>query len=179
MRTNFGLAVFAAVSLAACSQEAERADGDGSDLAAGPEAEIAEVGEAEIPAAVRDLALATIPGMTVSEAERKERDGMVFWDVEGTRPDGSEVELDMLEEDGGYRVVEIQRDLPWDAVPSPVRAAAEARADMFVPERVIESTQNDGTVIYELFRPGQPKEPAAEIALKGDKAEFLTERWKY
>ena len=104
---------------------------------------------------------------------------MVFYDVEGTRPDGGEVELDMLEEAGGYRVVEVQRDLAWDAVPADARAVAEAAPDMFEPARVIESRQEDGTVIYELFAAGKPDEPAAEIAVRDGKAEMLAERWKY
>ena len=104
---------------------------------------------------------------------------MVFYDVEGTRADGSEVELDMLVEDGVFRVVEIQRDLAWADVPAPARAAAEAAPDMFTPVRVIESVQEDGAVIYELFREGQPGEPAAEVKLADGKAEMLTERWAY
>lgn len=184
MRLACKLAMPAMLALAACSPEAGTTSGDGPDLASGPEADITQVGEADVPAGVREVALATIPGMTVNEAERKEREGMVFWDVEGTRPDGSEVELDMLEEGDGYRVVEIQRDLAWAAVPASVRAAAEAQSGMFVPVRVIESTQAgspeaEGTVIFELFRDGEPKEPAAEIMLKDGKAEFLKERWKY
>ena len=179
---RIALLAFAALPLAltaACSPAGEEAGEDGAVLPAGPEAAISEVGADEIPAAVRAVALARIPGMTILEATRKERDGMVFYDVEGTRPDGSEVELDMLEENGGYRVVEVQRDIAWDEVPASVRAAAEAKRDMFTPVRVIEGVQEDGTVIYELFAPGQPGEPAAEVALRGGKAEVLTERSKY
>ena len=177
----FALASLAALT-AACSPDAGEdaaADGDSAILAAGPEAEIAELGADELPAGVRDAALLAVPGLTVTGAERKARDGMVFYDVEGTRPDGGEVELDMLEEAGGYRVVEVQRDLAWAAVPADARAAAEGAPDMFVPARVIESRQEDGTVIYELFAAGKPAEPAAEIAVKDGKAEMLTERWKY
>ena len=134
---------------------------------------------ADIPEGVRAAALAKIPGMTIDEVERKERDGMVFYDVEGKRPDGSEVELDMLEENGSFRVVEVQRDIDWKDVPAPVKAIADATPGMFVPQRVIESIQNDDTVIYELFAPDKPKEPAAEISFKNGKAELLTERWKY
>ena len=96
----------------ACSPASE--EPDTAVLADGPEALESELDAADIPEAVRTVALAKIPGMTILEATRKERDGLVFYDVEGTRPDGSEVELDMLEEDGGYRVVEVQRDIDWD-----------------------------------------------------------------
>jgi hypothetical protein len=45
--------------------------------------------------------------------------------------------------------------------------------------RVIESTQNDGAVIYELFAPGQPKTPALEVSWKDGKAKVLTEAWPH
>lgn len=160
--------------LAACSEPANDSDQSGL-LEAGPDATITEV--VDIPDAVRSAALAKIPGMVISEAERKERDGMVFYDVEGQRPDGSDVELDMLEEDGAYVVVEVQRDIDWTEVPEDARAAAPS--GLFTPVRVIESVQQDGTVIYELFQDGNPNEPSAEIAVKDGKAEMLIERWKY
>lgn len=179
----YSLAILTA--LAACSpdpvsdpsagQQAEQpADGT---LEAGPEAVISEVEANAIPDGVRAAALAKIEGMNIVEAERKERDGKVFYDVEGTRPDGSEVELDMLEENGTYTVVEVQRDMDWADVPQTARAAAPRT--LFTPVRVIESIQNDGTIIYELFEDGKPKEPAAEISLKDGAAKMLTERWKY
>ena len=67
----------------------------------------------------------------------------------------------------------------WDEPAALARAAAEAAPDMFVPVRVIESVQEDGAVIFELFREGQPGEPAAEVKLVDGKAEMLTERWAY
>ena len=175
-----------AASLAACApapappDEAEEAAGsDSAILADGPEAVITELAADDIPEGARAAALEAVPGMRFAGAERKERDGMVFYDVEGTRADGSEVELDMLVEDGVFRVVEIQRDLARADFPAPARAAAEAAPDMFAPVRVIESVQEDGAVIYELFREGQPGEPAAEVKLVDGKAELLTERWAY
>lgn len=165
----------------ACSPSADDAaqDSSGAVLADGPEAIISEVDSADIPEGIRTAALAKIPGMTIAEVERKERDGMIFYDVEGTRPGGAEVELDMLEENGTYQVVEVQRDIDWSDVPDNARAAALANADMFTPDRVIESVQEDGTVIYELFAPGKTDEPSAEISVKDGAAEMLTERWKY
>ena len=160
--------------LAACSKQDNEAD-QSAILEAGPEATITKIDD--IPDGVRSAALAEIPGMVISEAERKERDGMVFYDVEGTRPDGSEVELDMLEENGTYVVVEVQRDLKWADVPEIARAAVPS--SLFTPVRVIESLQRDGTVIYELFQDGNPKEPSAEISVKDGKAKMLTDRWKY
>ncbi len=162
------IAIFS-LSLMACS--------DDGTLAEGPETQIDDVNETDIPEGVRTAAEAKIPGMNIAEVERKERDGLVFFDVEGTRPDGSEVELDMLEENGSYTVVEVQRDIDWAEVPADAKSAAPDT--LFTPVRVIESLQNDGTIIYELFEDGKPKEPSAEISYKDGKAEMLTERWKY
>lgn len=148
-------------------------------LPAGPAATIDTVAAADLPAGVREAALARVPGMTIAEAERKARDGMIFYDVEGTRPDGSEVELDLLEQDGRFTVVEVQRDIAWADAPAAVIAAAKAAPDAFEPVRVIESTQEDGAVIYELFAAGKPGEPAAEIDWKDGKAALRRERAIY
>jgi len=170
------LTLVSALTLAACAPEAE----ESAILDEAPEQITTEIGLADLPEGVRAAAEATIPGMVIAEVERKEREGQVFFDVEGARPDGSEVELDMLEgEDGSFTVVEIQRDLAWADVPDNARAVAQAAEGMFEPVRVIESVQNDGTVIYELFEDGKPEAPSAEIAVKDGEAEMLTERWKY
>ena len=92
---------------------------------------ITELGADQIPEGARAAALEAVPKMSFAGAERKERDGMVFFDVEGTRADGSEVELDMLVEDGAFRVVEIQRDLAWADVPAPAHRVDAP--DMFTP----------------------------------------------
>jgi hypothetical protein len=148
-------------------------------LPAGPAAKIDTVAAADLPAGAREAVLARVPGMTIAGAERKRRDGMTFYDVEGTRPDGSEVELDLLEETGRFTVVEVQRDIAWAEAPAAVIAAAKAAPDAFEPVRVIESTQADGAVIYELFAAGKPGEPAAEIDWKDGKAALRRERAIY
>lgn len=169
----------AMLALVGCGKAEAPAAPEKSVLADGPKAEIDSVAAADLPAGVRDAALARIPGMKIAETERKERGGKIFYDVEGTRPDGSPVELDLIEEAGTYRVVEMQRDIAWADAPAPVRAAADAAADAFTPARVIESTQEDGTVVYELFAPGKTDEPAAEVNWKDGKAVLRTERNEY
>ena len=172
------------LALAACGKaeaptEASGAAPERSVLADGPAAEIGTVAEADLPPGVRDAVLARVPGMKIAETERKERGGKLFYDVEGTRPDGSPVELDLIEEAGKYRVVEMQRDIAWADAPAPVRAVAGAADDAFTPARVIESTQEDGTIVYELFAPGKADEPAAEVNWKDGKATLRTTRNEY
>jgi len=174
-----GMLVLAACGKAEAPAAPESAAPEKSVLAAGPKAEIDTLAAADLPAGVRDVVLARVPGMTIAEAERKERGGKTFFDVEGTRPDGSAVELDLIEEAGTYRVVEMQRDIAWADAPAPVRAAAGAAADAFTPARVIESTQEDGMIVYELFAPGKADEPAAEVNWKDGKAVLRSERNEY
>lgn len=148
-------------------------------LPEGPVTNTSEISANALDAEVVALIERTVPGMVIGDVERKEREGRIYLDVEGKRPDGSEVELDVLQEGVGWRLVEVQRDIAWDKAPAPVAAAAKAAPDAFTPERVIESTQTDGTVIYELFAPGRTDEPAMEIRVRDGKAEILGERWQH
>jgi hypothetical protein len=171
-------------ALTACSPSADTANGSASDngvLAAGPETAISNVGAADLPAGLTELVEVTVPGMTIVEAERKEREGRIYYDVEGTKPDGSEVEIDVLAgADGKLTAVEVQRDIDWTSAPTQVRAAAAAKKDAFTPDRVIESRQVEGgETIYELFAPGKPGEPAMEVRWQNGKAEVLGERWAH
>ena len=148
-------------------------------LAEGPVTNVTAVEGDSLPAPLRALAEKAVPGIVIAEAERKERDGRVYYDIEGQRPDGSEVELDVLQDGQDYKVVEIQRDIDWADAPAAARAVAEAQKGTFAPERVIESTQTDGSVIYELFAPNRKDEPAMEVRMANGKAEVLTERWQH
>jgi len=156
----------------------EPATGNGV-LAEGPVTNASRVAADALPAEIRALVERTVPGMTVDEAERKLREGRVYFDVEGRRPDGSEVELDILQEGDAFRVVEIQRDIAWAEAPAAVSAAARAAPGYFEPARVIESRQTDDSVIYELFAPGREDEPAMEVRLRDGKAALLDERWEH
>ena len=117
--------------------------------------------------------------MVIAEAELKELEVLRNYDVEGTLA-GADIELDLLETPRGWEVVEIQRDLPWTAVPAGVRAAAEAARAGFIPVRIIESVQAaDGAIIYELFADGQPATPALEVRAAGGRIEVLKETWPH
>jgi hypothetical protein len=131
--------------------------------------------ENAVPPEVAAAVKAASPQMTIAEAELKEREGRRYYDVEGTLPDGSEIELDMLETPQGWQVVEIQRDIAWTTAPAPVIAAAGKA----VPVRVIESKQTDGSIVYELFAEGKPQSPSLEVMWKDGQAEVLTEAWPH
>ena len=180
---SFSLCLAGAIAACSPTSDSGNEDGNGESsalLGDAPETVSSSIRGDAIPEGIRAAAEARIPGMTIDEVEKKEREGNTFFDVEGARPDGSEVELDMLQgEDGSFTVVEVQRDLDWSDVPENARAAADNVEGMFTPVRVIESIQNDGTVIYELFADGKPEAPSAEVSVKDGEAEMLTERWEY
>jgi hypothetical protein len=131
-----------------------------------------EVPLGEVPAAVLAAAAAAQPGFTAAEAEAETRDGRRYFDVGGKLADGSEVEFDIMEEGGSWRVVETQRDIRLEAAPEAVRKAAGT----FPAGRVIESRQADGLVIYELYDSQQRK---LEIKWDGKTAEALTQEWAH
>ena len=152
----------------------------GAAMAQAPETKITPVAAADLPPAVVSVVTAAAPGLKILEAELKEREGRRYFDVEGVLPDGAEIEFDLLETAGKWKIVETQRDIAWTATPQPVRDAAVKAVPKVAPVRVIESAQDDGTVIYELFAEGQPKTPSLEVSWKkGGTAKVLTEVWPH
>ena len=164
--------------LAGCQDESKVTDAPKSTTAGIPTT-VSAVDKSSLPPELVTVVMNTVPGIQIEEAERKEREDRVYYDVEGKRPDGSEVELDVLQEGDGYKVVEIQRDIEWSAAPEVARAAAASAPNAFEPVRVIESTQTDGSVIYELFAAGSPEKPSLEVRVADGKAEVLKEEWKH
>lgn len=162
-----------AILLAACTGE-----GEGNRVATSGKT---EVPLAEVPAEVLAAARAARPGFTPSEAEAETRDGRSYYDIGGTLPDGTEVEFDIMEENGAWRVVETQRDIAFAAAPEPVRAAALAEEPGLEPSRVIESVQADGLTIYELYaaQGTDPQGRKLEVKWDGTRAERLTEEWAH
>lgn len=130
---------------------------------------------AQVPEAVLAAARDARPGFTPAEAESETREGRRYFDVEGRLPDGSEIEFDIMEESGVWRVVETQRDIAFAAVPLPVQAAARAHDAALTPTRVIESTQADGLVIFEVYQ-GERK---LELRWDGREARVLDREWAH
>lgn len=180
--TYFMVACATLVSLAACGKQQEEAAPpapSASNEQTGIQTTVTEVDPSSLPPELLSIVTNAVPGMQIEGAERKEREGRVYYDVEGKRPDGSEVELDLLQEGEGYKVVEVQRDIPWSEAPEAARAAAAESEKAFEPVRVIESTQTDGSVIYELFAEGKPEKPSLEVRVVDGKAEVLKEEWMH
>ena len=162
-----------ALALAACA-----AEGEGNKVATSGKT---EVPLAEVPAQVLAAARGARAGFTPAEAEAETRDGRRYFDIGGTLADGSEVEFDIMEEGGAWRVVETQRDIAFAAAPEAVRAAARAKEPGLEPSRVIESVQQDGLTIYELYaaQGADPQGRKLEVKWDGTNAERLTEEWAH
>ena len=137
-----------------------------------------EVPVSLVPEAVIAAARAEQSGLTITEAESETRDGRRYYDIGAIRPGGGEIEFDIMEENGTWRVVETQQDIAFAEAPEAVRAAHTAE---FRPTRVIESRQADGLVIYELFGEvdGNPEGRKVEIRWDGTSAQVLEEEWAH
>lgn len=158
---RIGMTAALAIGLVSCGQPAANGNGPAAngqaDASAPASNRVAASGKvdvslAQVPVEVLAAATAVRPGFVAAEAETETRDGRLYYDIEGRMPDGAEIEFDIMQEGGRWRVVETQRDLAFAAVPAPVRAAALAHDATLAPTRVIESVQADGVVIFEIYQ---------------------------
>lgn len=130
-----------------------------------------------VPQAVLAAARHARPELTVTAAEHEVRDGREYYDVAGTLPDASELELDLVRDAGVWQVIEVQRDLGFDAVPEQVRSALPTA---WQPGRIIESDQGGGLVIYEFFGSGpEGREIKREVRWENGFAELLEDEWMH
>jgi hypothetical protein len=136
-----------------------------------------ETAASAVPAEIAAAVSAAAPGITITRGEADDANNE--YEVTGTMPGGDEVEFDMVQSNGEWTVLEIQRDVAWSSVPEPVRAAAAAAPNPFEPARVIESRQPaDGSIVFELFPPqrqdGSPGGPLLEVRWHEGKAAVVT-----
>jgi hypothetical protein len=141
------LVVSVALLFAACTPPAQQST------------EAPDATSAALDPAIVSVVEAAMPGIVISGGES---DGEGEFEVTGVL-DGQDYEFDLMGPDGGWRVVEIQRDIAWVDAPEAVRAAVGVAQNSFEPARVIESRQPvDGSVVYELFTEGATT-PAMEV----------------
>ncbi len=137
-----------------------------------------EVAIGDTPPAVLETARALRPDIAFTAVEKEVRNGRIYYDVEGTNEAGQEIELDIMQDGDAWVVVEIQRDIEFDETPSLVRDVLAENAPGVAPERIIESDQGDGVIIYEFFdRTADGVENKYEVKYDGETAVFLTEEW--
>jgi len=142
--------------------------------------EITEIALTDVPQSVVSLVMAERAGFEMEEVLKKVRDGRTYYDVEGELPSGDEIEFDVLMTRAGPEIVEIQRDILWKQVPKNARkVVTAANTDGLKVARVIESTQTDNSIIYEIFVEGHKSDPRFEAQVKDGEAKLLTSRWKH
>jgi uncharacterized membrane protein YkoI len=103
----------------------------------------AEMPPERTPQAVRDAAARVIEGIVLAEAEQRNRDGRVVFDLEG-EVGGEDCELRVS---AGGEVLEAE--MPASAAPEVVRAAALRAVEGILLEEA-ERDLDDGEVVYEL-----------------------------
>ncbi|EWH08256.1 putative alginate lyase [Catenovulum agarivorans DS-2] len=135
---------------------------------------------ADIPAGVIKQIAAVRPKFVAKEAEKEFKHGKVYIDVEGLDQYGNEIEFDMLQQDGTWKIVEIQRDLEMSQCPdSVVIALTKAHPDI-QPKRIIESEQATGEIIYEFYTVDSAGQEAKyEVKLANGTAELLNQEWQH
>ena len=137
-----------------------------------------DIAISDVPPEVLATARKERPDLIFTEAEREIRNGVIYFDVEGVNSTGEEIELDIMQEGSGWRVVEVQRDIDYADAPEAVRKALEQKVPTASPDRVIESDQRDGVIIYEFFdRSPDGAEAKYEVKLDRDGAVFPESEW--
>lgn len=130
-----------------------------------------------VPESVISVIKEKSPQFAMREAEKELKHGDTYFDIEGIDGEGNEIEFDMLlDEDGSWRIVEIQRDLTLEQIPEPVSKLYSHRLGSVIPRRIIESDQGNGVIIYEFFSKKANKEYKHEIKME---VEFLEQEWKH
>lgn len=134
---------------------------------------------ADIPEAVLSVVMKAQPDFKVKEAEKELKHGKTYFDIEGEKADGSEVEFDLLLVDNVWKIMEEQRDVRFSECPNEVQLAYKTNSQM-TPKRIIESKQSTGEVIYEFYSvDAKGKEAKSEIKFHQGKAEFLAKEWAH
>ena len=134
----------------------------------------------QIPPAALKAIEALYPEFEAQEAEKEFKHDKVYLDVEGEL-DGSEIEFDLLKMPDGWTIVEVQRDLHWEDLPTTVAEVLTHQAPDFEPRRIIESIQhNTDTTIYEFYAvSSEGIESRKEVMLKKGVATVLQKEWQH
>lgn len=135
----------------------------------------------DIPAEVLKAIKPLAANLNILEAEKEWKHGNVYIDVEGKLPNGEEIEFDLLQVKDAWKVVEVQRDLEWAALPKNVRDALLADSPEFEAKRIIESIQHgQDLTVYEFYSVDHNgKESRKEVKVEAGKAEVLKSEWKH
>lgn len=129
-----------------------------------------------VPKSAMDAILKVKPDFVAKEVEKEIKHGKHYLDIEGIDAAGNEVEFDMLQKEGAWTIVEVQRDLTLEQCPKAVLDVLPK----IEPRRIIESDQTTGVVIYEFYTVAKNGDEAKyEVKLENNKAELLSTEWEH
>ena len=110
------------------------------------QAQETEIPLSEVPETVMDAAHDAAEGVTFKSVATEDDGGETKYGFVGTRADGSEVDVDVLETG---EVIEVEFILTMDAVPEDVKALLDRFVPGLKPEEVERAVQDDRQVVYE------------------------------
>lgn len=121
------------------------------------------------------------PNFVVQDVEKEYKHGHVYLDVEGKDATGSEIEFDMLLDGEQWKIVEVQRDMTMEDLPSAVKTLIKKQENSDQVRRIIESKQyGTDTTIYEFYFVAENgTESRKEIKSANDDVVLLSEEWKH
>ncbi len=134
----------------------------------------------DVPLGAMALIKSSFPGFQADEVEQESKHGNVYLDIEGQLA-GKETEFDLLQTPDGWKIVEVQRDIEWLALPEQVAVEFSEKQPGPKPARIIESVQYGTAItIYELyFVDTAGVESKQEIKFEDGMAELLEAEWQH
>ena len=134
-----------------------------------------------IPTSALTAIKSVAPNFAVQEVEKKYKHDHVYLDVEGKDANGNEIEFDMLQDGQQWRIVEVQRDMTMEDLPSAVQTLIKKQENSDQVRRIIESKQYGTDItIYEFYLVAENgTESRKEIKSENDEVVLLDEEWKH
>ena len=135
----------------------------------------------QIPASALAALQQVAPDFVAHEVEKEYKHDHVYLDVEGKDANGNEIEFDMLQDGDLWKIVEIQRDLNMEDLPSAVHTLIQGQEKYENIKRIIESKQfgTDVTIYEFYFVFDDGTESRKEIKSENDEVVLLSEEWKH
>ena len=134
-----------------------------------------------IPTSALTAIKSVTPNFAVQEVEKEYKHDHVYLDVEGKDANGNEIEFDMLQDGQQWKIVEVQRDMTMEDLPSAVQTLIKKQENSDQVRRIIESKQYGTDItIYEFYLVAENgTESRKEIKSENDEVVLLDEEWKH
>ena len=134
-----------------------------------------------VPASALTAIKSVAPNFAIQEVEKEYKHDNVYLDVEGEDANSNEIEFDMLQDGEQWKIVEVQRDLTMEDLPSTVKTLIKNQENSDQVRRIIESKQYGTDItIYEFYLVAENgTESRKEIKSENGEVVLLDEEWKH